>query len=815
MDFLFGILLEIYPSRPLSSKSSWIAVSINLLLSFFVYLQSLQFLWHSNMAIPNWTAYQNFWMLVSAPGIYRITDSLGLLREFAYVTLSTILCLICVLIILSVIKLKNKTTSPIFCLMARILFELVSNICFIPIFFLLLRICLNTKEEIYRDEFENSLDFGESGKILAGFGLALVGFLTLLFEGCHFEMRPQKDELFMFSKIDSKTDLCIKGAQIINCLLVNYLSKSNQEKILLANVIMNGLCAGMLIMKMPYYSKYFIVFRAFLQLSLALTSLFFLIGYREQNATVILVLYLIMQPLIAFLTYSLVEYRVKKIALKKVSAKKNFSTFELSIRPDLRTGSDKTMLKKLNENYIESKDRKNKIITAYYCNDILNDCSLGLNKISNVSHRGFNIPLNYQIFKCKKFLLKLNEEHSLIFRLDKYLKTLIEIKEKDKEICLDYFKFFAILLKKNQSIDNLKNSVFKLMSKLEILDEFYVNASVQFHHSKELKEMYGSFLSNIKGDSNQGQEILGYNWKITGSQMNNFNRVIKEKFLLMISAEPKTYGKVKFMNREFSLHFKYNHLPFDELSILSLFPTELCKYHEKILVQFADKSISTVLYDKTIMFLLDSHGYAHECIARAEFIVLEDSISLIISVDPLNKNREYAIITNEGKIIEHSKKLSRILNIKNKRVRGFFIQEFLPELSLDDTFGDHSDKNLIFYKKYKVILKKLSILKTTFNILYFIDDFESNADEAEFFSIGEKDNESVVDADEITVNLRYESEKFEEITRKLNLNEKNSKIGSQSSTAPSLNPQEINCFKKSIALMNISKVILLILVIIM
>ena len=75
-------------------------------------------------------------------------------------------------------------------------------------------------------------------------------------------------------------------------------------------------------------------------------------------------------------------------------------------------------------------------------------------------------------------------------------------------------------------------------------------------------------MRDIKGDTSEGEEIQGHNWKTGGSQMNNFISIREEKLLFMRSAENKTFAKVTFMNREFSTYFQFNRYLCDEVVFL-------------------------------------------------------------------------------------------------------------------------------------------------------------------------------------------------------------------------------------------------------
>lgn len=809
MDCLFSVIYEVFPPGASNTNSSWVYLSFQALLNLIVFLQNLQFLWYSNMQIPYWADYETFWNVVSSPGLYKIIVSLGLIRELTFISMSIVIGILSIYMLFFGFKLLKKQISPTLCLVTRIGIEIVCNFCFIPIILIFLRIIFNSENISYREEYSEDADFGNFGKILAWIGVFVVSLLMIIYEGCNYDARPQVDESLSNSKIDSNPDLCIKFVQIVNCFLINFLSKSNQERLLIADVFMYGICSIITILKLPYYSNYFNFFKSFWQLNLSFLSLFFFIGFREQNAAVIIVLSITMQPVIAFITYSLIISRSKAIKSLRISSKNNFSTLELSLRPKLRTDTDEMVLKKLNNNYILSKDRRNRIITAYYCNDVLLNCSLALNKISTTSHQGLNIPLNYQIYKCKQILIKVNKEYSLSYKLNMYIKVLIKLREKDKDFCIHYYKFFSTILKKDPTLTELKDSALDIMMKCDYLKKFYIKSAAKFN-SREFNEMYGTFLINIIGDTGKGQDILGHGWKISASQMNSFNSLIKDKLILKVSAELGSFGKICFMNKEFSLFFKHSIFDIDDFFISSLFPSVFLKYHEKRMLHFVDKSVNTVLYEGTLMYLLDSQSFIHECVVRAECVTFDGLTSFIFSISPLKKEREYALVTVDGQIYEHSNKLPELFGTNKSKICGCPIQDLVPDSCFEKFLQGSCDDCQVKNNQdefMKVVFKKLNILNTVIYAVYFIDDTELV--ENDFFSVAEKECESFLTNDITTSKGIYDTENE---GNKIKPVEIKSKMSSYSSAAPILSPKEANSLKKSFFLLNISKVILLILV---
>ena len=106
-------------------------------------------------------------------------------------------------------------------------------------------------------------------------------------------------------------------------------------------------------------------------------------------------------------------------------------------------------------------------------------------------------------------------------------------------------------------------------------------------------------------------------------------------------------------------------------------PKLLEKKHPQHLARFAANSKTHVTFPWITLFFVDSKGYIIECLTKIDCICVNTSIRFIAFINPLNRSREYALISKSGFIYEHSKNFTNMLMLERKYVKDNFIQEYL------------------------------------------------------------------------------------------------------------------------------------------
>ena len=826
IDFAYSVFLQLFPVKSLDSESRYLKLAITLAIDVLIFVQNIQFFWYTEMTIKNWAKYETFWEVLCIPALDRFLSSISSLKPFLFFIISIEVLSVVLISYIVFQTFLEKSTKPIICILTRLVVVLVSRLLFIPSLSILLFTYRSSKmseydQSKYQKEYSETVEIGSYGEVLCVLLATWLIFLTFCYEVTHFEMRPRAVEKFEDSKISPMSDLIVKFIQILNCFLITFLTRDYYETFLIYCILAYGISSLFILYSLPYYSNYMNFFKFFIQFDLMFISIFFIVGLNNDDSLTILMLSTTMQPGIMFLAYSLVTYREKLIKRMKANPNKGFPRFERSIRGKLRTGADQELLAKLNKNYVATKDKKNLIITAYYSNDIEKLPSLAMNKVFSTDHQGLNFALNYHIFTCKFTMRSICKYTSFTYKIYQYILSLMEIKRQDKDFCLVYYNFFKILLGKSPSLAKVKESVKLVVESIKILEKNYEKYINEFPSSSDIKDMYESFLCCIKGEVQTSQNLLGKSFKTSASHLDNFNSFIKNKVILMISGNSRTLGRIIFTNQEFLIMLKYSKSAIEDLNINVLLPKLVCKIHEKSLHNFIESSISSVLCDQQLIFLLDFEGYLIESILRADCIALDDQIRFIYSIEILNRSRELALISEEGWIFDHSRKLPNLLGIQRPYISNSFLQEVFPDFSFENLrkknyikIEVNSQNTGSDYSQVYLHLKQVKVFDVLFNVLYvqpFPDSFEYE-DDQEFYTIGRHIESLENETEKIKSHPKFLN--FKDTEEENDKNDKEFKMPASSTSHYSigLNFKEMNSFKKSILVLNITKIILIVLV---
>ena len=113
----------------------------------------------------------------------------------------------------------------------------------------------------------------------------------------------------------------------------------------------------------------------------------------------------------------------------------------------------------MNENFKYDKNKLNRVILAYYCNDALQNYKLAFNQIIEIKYDGFDIFLNYQIYKCRKTMLNICKKLSDGHRLHQFFIDFEKVKIEDYHFCENYLKLSEEIIGPLPSLSKLKKIV--------------------------------------------------------------------------------------------------------------------------------------------------------------------------------------------------------------------------------------------------------------------------------------------------------------------------------------------------------------------
>lgn len=804
MRLLLRVLLEIYPSLSFDSRQSKRIYFLSIMAEIIIYLQNIQFFWNTNLKINGWKTFQGFWIALSSPALSNVLSILSPLPILFFIILSALGLLLTLLTLVGILKFFKYEVKRILTLSVRFLINVIGKLCFIPTVLFLLKFYSEGIKDFFNAQ-------NQYFRLLVTVELIFVLFLALLYETVQYELRPLNKENFSTSKINVNPDLFIRAVEVLNCILATYTIDTYYGYYLISCTFTYGLSFLLMINYLPYYSKGLNMSKSFFQLSLASISLFFYSGYLNDDAFLILALTILMQPIILLAACVIVNKRINEIQKQKKSEKKSFNVFELSIRQQLRKNSDGSTLKKLSKNFKITKDKYALIISSYYCQDILGNYSQALNKIHSAGYEGLNFPLNYQIYKAKVSINAHSKRLSFSFKLFKYIKEIQAVKLDDEKFCGLYVKFFYMLQKNSLKLSQLKKLINEIVRQWKTLCQKYQKILKNYPYSREAREMFGTLLSIISENNVKSLEILrmpiGNNYKGTLKQ----NFINDSECLAMFSADNESFGRVRFLSKEFILKLR---IPKDlktELEICSFVPPVFYKVLEKKLLELICDDADYTSYDKVFIYLQDGSGFFHECKVSIHYIRLSKQKNFIISVSFLNKNRDFAMICKEGLIYGHSELFSSTLGYQKTLLSLTYIEETIPSINMNylltykyDEIYIKSSEDTENESSVQLELKNFSFFGVEFISIYLSQaaiycDFHSEGN-SEFFEV-EKTNRNTQVCNE-----------FQEQENLVQVNDDKMEVNESTSGKQGLGAQEENSLNKSRLVMKVTKVILLLLV---
>ena len=735
------------PPNP-HTKTSISSFLLELSKDFIVFTQNIHFFLYTHMNIKFFDNFSNFWKLISFTFLDQLFETLGLLTEY----LSTILLFIVLLFLLSFLEFlltfwkKRLNRHSLFVL--RFLIEICCNVFFIPIISVLVKMIgeqngKSLSAQNY-DLTKTNLFEPQTSKVVGLACLTWVIFLSFLYEMSKFEIRKMGQGKWSHGKISSGCDLFIKAVQVSNSLLYGFLYTSAYQFFVIICIISYSISSWKIMTNLPYYSKIVNIYKAFFQLSLACIGLFFLIGKWQDNANIIISLSVFIQPVLSIIVYSLVNSIYKKNSKVEIVEGVDFATFELLNRKSLHSEKETSLLKNLDKNYTLTKDKLNRVLAAYYCLYTLDNCSLALIKIHFLKCEGYNLPLNYQIYKCQLLIKNHCKLHSTSYKYLNYINRMKKVRKSDKKFCYMYDKFFSIILESNPKLSGLKKSLEIFIRTIEKLQKIYNISLIEFPNSKELKDMYSSNVVDFKNINEKENELRNVVVRQNTISLRIINTFIKDQTLFLVSGNPESFGKITFASKEFQKFIQVTQDASDDLTIWSIFPSSTCKIYEKSMKAFISKCKDDNLHQKSEIYINDSKGFIHECYAEVYCTAKNGFVFFIFIISFPECEKELAIVSDQGFIYEHSKSFCEILRLdKKKKICHRFLNEFYPDVNFermkkykyDEIYIGKNQDDMINIQLY---LRTTRVIDKEINVLYLLKDIVGcgwKEEATEFFTV--------------------------------------------------------------------------------
>ncbi|OMJ87905.1 hypothetical protein SteCoe_10318 [Stentor coeruleus] len=455
---------------------------------------------------------------------------------------------------------------------------------------------------------------------------------------------------------------------------------------------------------------------------------FFAIGLGLDNATIVIVMSIIMQPLIVLIVIGSIEYRKSKILLEKIN-ENNVRNFELMCRKKLlQFKPSLKVVKFISKYYLKYNENIVLVFLAQYYSSKLGKSKQALIHISRISYRGKGIFDNFQIYKCQKFLEKMNYFSSEGLKFKVFIKKLEKIKNSELKLFDSIISLSDSFLNGNGSLEYLKKTFYTTHFLIKTIKKLYTKSLEKFPESELLTEMYGSLLIML-GEVEKGKKFLNNSmfFHENNKKRHKLGSIFADKndSIMLVSGNSQDFGRIQYISRNMC-------------NLLSIIPEEATSYylnnfvplafhknHYKSIENFLMNHAEGKLFQNFPLQLCDSYGFLVECRLNIDSIGYDSSVEFIVGINIIQGiNRECAMIKCNGDIIAHSRKLSEMLDINSIKIEeenifGYFYNLDFEKVMIGEPVITETKEK---HRKLLLFLQEKRIGSTNIYILYLIFD---------------------------------------------------------------------------------------------
>ncbi|OMJ72962.1 hypothetical protein SteCoe_28470 [Stentor coeruleus] len=732
---IFKAISELYPYT-VSDKISGKLDKFSLLVTHILTLaQKLRLLWRADFSITHWKYYENYWIYLSYLSPDQLSAKLNTLYNFYIFCLSLQSCTILFLVLFFIRKYLKSHKNQLFKRVLRNLLSLQTGLLYIPSLFsysLVLKYSYNNKTEAISDCIGNI----SSKDILLGYTGFIISFLSIISlitigyfkEGISYEIRHNAAGYDLQAKAFPITEIQGKFFSTLMVILYVFLSESSYTFYLILIGIGQVYMAGVYIWYLPFYSDFTnFVFTCHEFEAVCFIS-FFAIGIGLDNATVVIVMSIIMQPLIVIIAIGSIEYRKSKISLEKLN-KNNVRNFELMCRKKLlKPKASGKIIRYLNKYYKKYNEDIVLVFLAQHYTSKIGRPKQALIHASRVSYRGKGIFENFQIYKCQKALEKANYFSSEGLKFKVFMKKLGKIKNSELKLFDSIISLSDSIINGNGSLKYLKETFYTTHFLIKTIKKLYTKSLEKFPESELLTEMYGSLLIML-GEVEKGKKLLNQSmfFHENNKKKNKLGNIFTDKndFIMIISGNFLDFGRIRYISR-IMCH------------LLSIIPEEATSYylndfvplafqngHYKTIENFLMNSAEGKAFQNLPLQMCDSSGFLVECRLNIDSVGYDSSVEFIVSINIIQGvDRECAMIKCNGDIIAHSKKLSEMLDAKDIKIEGKNIFGYFCDLDYERVMAGEPivTETKEKHRKLLLFLQEKRISSTIIYVLYLIFD---------------------------------------------------------------------------------------------
>ncbi|CAG9317094.1 unnamed protein product [Blepharisma stoltei] len=693
---IFRILGDLFKTEYSTKVRLKEQVTYEILTNLILAMQLTSLTWYPSINIEGWESCVSFWQSVGVASYDQVCASFGVMNFCFYGTISLVgVCLLSFFIFWLFIYFE-KQIPKIVTIFPRKIAIFLSTLGLIPSWNLSLMIMkyslinANSVDEYDGNTSASSLNYGILGFILSLFTLiALLPFL-LFSEAFRCDIKHTNGKKNIKARSSVQLDLEIRSFYIF--MSISYVTFGSNN-ILIHQVILL-IFSALLFIKCLFYLQYYNIIQNFIQASvlasITSTLVIFIFGQIMNNALIIVVFNLFMQPMMILFAIYIVKRNYSKLK-ENQNVPKNQFEFERKMRHLLmdKTIEDKISVLNLFNNCAKdinfNKDKLFIIWEFNFCIAVIKDERLARMKLSQVRHFESSFEGDIQEWRIFYWLVskKFTAFPDTLYL--EYLSDFTLVRKQDEKLCdllVDLQSEFSLRVPRMKKLEMLVSRACCLIKRT---DEGYKQLVRKFKQIDAM-ENYTSFLYNIMNNQEEGDKL---NRKKNGLEMNirknnghdleNYGRDI---CIMLITCEDENFGKVVYINEKARNFLEISLSNALECHNWDFIPKPYCAWHEKRMKTFFTEFNTSFTWCDWL-FLQTNKGYLKECNLIIKATAMHNAQYFLVSFESLDTNRQLALMTRDGTVTAHSLLFSQSIGYKDTEVKNYHISHLIPDFDIN------------------------------------------------------------------------------------------------------------------------------------
>ncbi|CAG9317073.1 unnamed protein product [Blepharisma stoltei] len=667
-------------------KANWkMQMITEICINTIITLQLISLTWYPNLNIEEWDTYKVFWLRLGIVSYDEICASWNIMGFCFYGTITLISIFLGSFWGLGIFL---KHDPPwLLALFFQCIAFLLSTVCLIPSTMILLAVLKYSLSPSNNEEYTSgdTMNFGIHGVICAIVYISLLVLISSYSELFSSDLKHSHSKKNLKARSSAGFDLQRRWFYMFMC--ITYISFGDSYVFFHQIILAAGSFYMFIksIIALQYFNPIENSIFASEFASVTITILFFIFGQIMDNAIVIVVFNIFLQPIIIIFTTLLIRKNYWQMQNTK-HIKSQFD-FERKFRHFFTDQNQENKVKVLNlfkkywNSSLVQKDRLFVVWEFYYCL-YLKDERLARIKLSKISKVKSSFEVDIKVWKIFNWLA--NRKNKLLPDIDYlyYLKDFSQAKKMDEKLCIMLVKLCTEFSSKSPKIEKLIKLTNKASSEINEITENY-KLLTEKHKNLESYELYESFLENITNNHGEAKIInrkksginCFYGQNNEDSYLENYGKGLG---VILISCSKATFGSIIYLNEKAASILKSSVSNICGTSYMTIIPPPYDLMHAKMMKKFISECVSTHIPAHQNLIFQCSDGFLLECDSLIKLSAFHNSPYFLLSFQPKNTSRHIALISSEGLIASHSIYFARYFSTEQS-LRNRLIYEIVPD----------------------------------------------------------------------------------------------------------------------------------------